>query len=43
MKAEGAVSAGEPADAPYAGRTGAVKDPFDNIWYISGQIKKTTA
>ena len=43
MKAEGAVSAGEPADAPYGGRTGAVKDPFDNMWYISGQIKETTA
>src|SRR5258707_2666558 len=43
MKAEGAVSAGEPADAPYGGRTGAVKDPFDNIWYISGQIKNATA
>src|SRR5258708_5379613 len=43
MEAVGAVSAGEPADAPYGGRTGAVKDPFDNMWYISGQIKKATA
>ncbi len=42
MKAEGAISAGEPADAPYGGRTGAVKDPFDNMWYISGQTKETT-
>src|SRR5712692_2772655 len=43
MKAEGAVSAGEPADAPYGGRTGAVKDPFDNLWYISGHIKNAIA
>jgi uncharacterized glyoxalase superfamily protein PhnB len=43
MKAAGAVSAGEPADAPYGGRTGAVKDPFGNMWYISGQSKETTA
>ena len=34
MKAEGAVSMGEPANAPYGGRTGTVKDPFDNVWYI---------
>ena len=43
MKAEGAVSAGEPADAPYGGRVGAVKDPFGNLWYISAQIKTTMA
>jgi PhnB protein len=43
MKAEGAVSTGEPADAPYGGRTGAVKDPFDNMWYINGQNKETAA
>jgi PhnB protein len=43
MKAEGAVSAGEPANAAYGGRTGAVKDSFGNMWYISGQIKETTA
>ena len=35
MKAEGAISMGEPADRPYGGRVGAVKDPFDNMWYIS--------
>ena len=34
MRAAGAVSLGEPADRPY-GRVGAVKDPFDNIWYLS--------
>ena len=38
MKAEGAVSMGEPADQPYAGRVGTVKDPFDNVWYISTHI-----
>jgi PhnB protein len=43
MKAEGAVSAGEPADTPYGGRVGAVKDPFGNMWYISAHIKETTA
>ncbi len=39
MKAEGAVSMGEPANAPYGGRTGTVKDPFDNTWYISGPVR----
>jgi uncharacterized glyoxalase superfamily protein PhnB len=36
MKAEGAISMGEPADQSY-GRVGAVKDPFDNLWYIASQ------
>ncbi len=36
MKAEGAISMGEPADQSY-GRVGAVKDPFDNVWYIASQ------
>src|SRR6266542_1468565 len=35
MKAEGAISIDEPADQPYGGRVAAVKDPFDNVWYIS--------
>ena len=39
MKAEGAISMGEPADQPYGGRVGAVKDPFDNLWYIGTHIK----
>ncbi len=43
MKAEGAVSMGEPADQPYGARTGAVKDPFDNVWYIGTHIKNTAA
>ena len=39
MRADGAVSVGEPADQPYGARVGAVKDPFDNTWYIATQIK----
>ena len=39
MKAEGAVSIGEPANAPYGGRTGAIKDPFGNTWYLNSQMK----
>ena len=39
MKAEGAVSLGEPANAPYGGRTGTVQDPFGNTWYLSSQMK----
>lgn len=51
MKAEGAISMGEPADQPYGARVGAVKDPFDNVWYIgtptagepeSSQLRRTT-
>ena len=34
-KAEGAISMGEPRDQPYGARTGTVKDPFDNVWYIA--------
>jgi uncharacterized glyoxalase superfamily protein PhnB len=40
MKAEGAISAGEPANAPYGGRTGTIKDPFGNTWYLSSQTQK---
>jgi PhnB protein len=39
MKAEGAVSLGEPANAPYGGRTGTVEDPFGNTWYLSSLMK----
>jgi uncharacterized glyoxalase superfamily protein PhnB len=39
MKAEGAISLGEPANQPYGGRTGTVKDPFGNTWYLSSQIE----
>lgn len=40
MKAEGAVSVGEPADAPYGGRTGTIQDPFGNTWYLTSQSPK---
>jgi len=39
MKAEGAVSMGEPANAPYGGRMGTIKDPFGNTWYLSSPMK----
>ncbi len=38
MKAEGAISMGEPSDQPYGARVGTVKDPFDNVWYVASQI-----
>lgn len=38
MNVEGAISISAPAAQPYGGRVGAVKDPFDNIWYISTHI-----
>ena len=39
MKTEGAISMGEPKDQAYGDRVGAVKDPFDNVWYIGKQIE----
>ncbi len=39
MRAEGTVSMGEPANAPYGGRTGTIKDPFGNTWYLSSPMK----
>ena len=39
VKAEGAISMGEPEEKPYGARVGAVKDPFDNVWYVASQIK----
>ena len=39
MKAEGVISIGEPATAPYGGRAGAVKDPFGNNWYIASHTR----
>jgi uncharacterized glyoxalase superfamily protein PhnB/catechol 2,3-dioxygenase-like lactoylglutathione lyase family enzyme len=38
MKAEGAISMGEPSDQPYGARVGTVRDPFDNVWYVASQI-----
>lgn len=43
MKAEGVVSVGEPANAPYGGRSGTIKDPFGNTWYLSSQTQKEEA
>ena len=39
MKTEGAISMGEPKDQAYGDRVGAVKDPFDNVWYIGTHIE----
>jgi len=38
----GATSMSEPANQPYGDRTAAVKDPFDNVWYIATHIKDVT-
>jgi PhnB protein len=35
----GATSLYPPADQPYGDRTGGVKDPFGNTWYISTHIR----
>ena len=39
LKAEGAISVSEPANAPYGGRTGTIRDPFGNTWYLSSQTQ----
>ena len=39
MKTEGAISMGDPKDQAYGDRVGAVKDPFDNVWYIGTHIE----
>ena len=40
LKTEGAISVGAPANAPYGGRSGTIKDPFGNTWYLSAQVQK---
>ena len=40
IRAEGAISVSEPANAPYGGRTGTIQDPFGNTWYLSSQTQK---
>ncbi|HXT62821.1 MAG TPA: VOC family protein [Pyrinomonadaceae bacterium] len=40
MRAEGAVSVSVPANAPYGGRTGSIKDPWGNTWYLSSPQQK---
>jgi PhnB protein len=42
IRAEGVVSVSQPADQSYGDRTGAVKDPFDNVWYLSSHIREIT-
>jgi predicted enzyme related to lactoylglutathione lyase len=39
MKAEGTISISDPKDQAYGDRVGAVKDPFDNTWYIGEHLK----
>jgi uncharacterized glyoxalase superfamily protein PhnB len=39
MTAEGVVSISKPGDQGYGDRVGAVKDPFDNVWYIGTHLK----
>ncbi len=38
-RAPGAIPISEPSDQPYGDRVGAVKDPFDNIWYMATHIR----
>jgi uncharacterized glyoxalase superfamily protein PhnB len=40
MAAEGTISVGVPAKAPYGGRTGIIQDPFGNTWYVNSQTEK---
>jgi uncharacterized glyoxalase superfamily protein PhnB len=39
MKAEGVISMSKPGDQAYGDRVGAVKDPFDNTWYIGTHLQ----
>ncbi|MBI3698183.1 MAG: VOC family protein [Acidobacteria bacterium] len=39
----GATSMGEPADRPYGERSGFVKDPAGNYWYIATRFASTVA
>src|SRR6266850_409272 len=39
MKTEGVISMGKPGDQAYGDRVGAVKDPFDNVWYIGTHLE----
>lgn len=38
MEAEGMISMSKPGDQAYGDRVGAVKDPFDNVWYIGTHL-----
>lgn len=39
MEAEGMISMSKPGDQAYGDRVGAVKDPFDNVWYLGTRIE----
>lgn len=39
----GAVSVMEPADQFYGDRTGGVKDPVGNVWWIASQLEALTS
>jgi PhnB protein len=39
MKAEGMISITNPSDLAYGDRVGAVKDPFENTWYIGTHLQ----
>jgi len=39
MNAEGMISIADPKDQVYGDRVGAVKDPFDNVWYIGEHLQ----
>ncbi|MDX6384551.1 MAG: hypothetical protein QOK48_2124 [Blastocatellia bacterium] len=39
LKAEGVISMSAPGDQAYGDRVGAVKDPFDNVWYIGTHLQ----
>jgi uncharacterized glyoxalase superfamily protein PhnB/catechol 2,3-dioxygenase-like lactoylglutathione lyase family enzyme len=39
MKAEGMISITNPSNQAYGDRVGAVKDPFDNVWYIGTRLQ----
>jgi uncharacterized glyoxalase superfamily protein PhnB len=41
--AGGATSMEEPKDQPYGDRVGAVRDPFENVWYIGTTIGETAS
>ena len=39
----GATSISEPQDHPYGDRSGGVRDPFGNLWFVATRIKDVTA
>jgi uncharacterized glyoxalase superfamily protein PhnB len=41
MRTAGAISINPPANAAYGGRTGTIKDPWGNTWYLSSQKQKS--